>query len=180
VKFSLPLRLALAAAAPLFAFVFVAPVAAKPVAKQASKNVQVAPISSWRCLDGGSGCEGQFGFMIKEGEPESWGPLTLGDGSAGIPVAFNRNEILAGNLAVARDSIVLVRRYNMSDFRRTINGVPSKLLIRYQFIFRDQGRLRGFVVDATNVTTMRDFDLRLSSWSPTLTVVDNDPWFFGG
>ena len=133
---------------------------------------------TWSCSDGSSDCSSLFGYIQKSEPIDSWPDLTVGNGkgTGGVLLKFTPKELVFGNLIVRAESVQMVRKFNLSNFSSTINGVPRKFRIAYQVYFATKDGIRGFVFDVLDYKTMNEVDLRLASWNPSLIAFSNDAW----
>jgi hypothetical protein len=165
--------------APLAVSLFIA---AAPSSAQVTKQGASASSPGWSCSADIQECAAMFGMMrYKDGNIESWESLQVGNGKdKKQELRFTSTDIIVGPLSVSKRALMSVRRYNLSDYRSTVNGVPRRFILRYQFLFKDGDQLKGFIADAMDIKTMRLLDDMLSTWHPLLPIVDNNPWYFGG
>ena len=133
---------------------------------------------TWSCSDGTTDCSSLFGYLKKNEPVESWPPLTVGNGkgTGGLELKFTPNDIVLGDLIVTGKSIVSVRKFNLSNFSSTRNGVPRQFRIAYQVVFATKDGIRGFIFDVLDYKIMTEVDLRLASWNPALVTFTNNAW----
>lgn len=133
---------------------------------------------TWSCSDGSSDCSSLFGYIQKSEPIDSWPDLTVGNGkgTGGVLLKFTPKEIILGNLIVRAESVRMVRKFNLSNFSSTINGVPRQFRIAYQVYFVAKDGIKGFVFDVLDFKTMNEVDMRLVSWNPTLFTFTNNAW----
>ena len=84
----------------------------------------------------------------------------------GTRLGFTQDQLIIGNMAIAKNSIQLIRRFVRHDFSGWVtNDVPKKFLITYQVYFATKdGSVKGVLFGASNQALMTEIDYRISSW----------------
>jgi len=136
-------------------------------------------IDTWACIDASQSCDDNFGVFQKQDPIDKWGYLNVRNVQGKeTRLGFTQDQLIIGNMAIAKNSIQLIRRFIRHDYSGWVtNDVPNKFLITYQvyFVVKD-GSVLGALFDANNQALMMEIDYRLSSWHPLLKVTTNDAW----
>ena len=135
-------------------------------------------LDTWACIDPSQPCEDSFGVFRKQDPIDTWGYLNVRNiRGMGTRLGFTQDQLIIGNMAIAKNSIQLVRRFVRHDWGWVTNDVPGKFLITYQIYFvTKDGSVKGALFDANNQALMTEIDYRLSSWHPMLVITTNDAW----
>ena len=136
-------------------------------------------LDTWACIDSSQPCDDNFGVFRKQDPIDTWGYLNVTNAQGrGTRLGFTQDQLIIGNMAIAKNSIQLIRRFVRHDFSGWVtNDVPKKFLITYQVYFATKdGSVKGALFGASNQALMTEIDYRISSWHPLLVVSTNDAW----
>ena len=136
-------------------------------------------LDTWACIDSSQPCDENFGVFRKQDPIDTWGYLNVTNAQGrGTRLGFTQDQLIIGNMAIAKNSIQLIRRFVRHDFSGWVtNDVPKKFLITYQVYFATKdGSVKGVLFGASNQALMTEIDYRISSWHPLLVASTNDAW----